>query len=138
MTFKGFNPEKDLAPMPFDQRICRQALEMKKNGLAWQPHVGCFVWDPDEFIKPTSPFPGRIYFILNLARFIEIFDSVEQIAEKLVWLPTWYQARIVCQQLAINDQAVEVRQQRGHPSLPADELLRIYELITDALRQGMP
>ena len=84
MTSKRFDPEKDLAPMPFDKRICRQALEMKKTGLEWRPQVGCFVWDPDEFIKPTSPFPDRIYFILSLARFIEIFDTVDQIAEKLV------------------------------------------------------
>lgn len=63
MTSKRFNPEKDLAPMPFDERVCLRAMEMKKSGLAWRPQVGCFVWDPDEFIKPTSPFPGRIYFI---------------------------------------------------------------------------
>jgi HrpA-like RNA helicase len=43
-----FNPEKDLAPTPFDEQICRLALEMKSLGLTWQPHVGCFVWDPDQ------------------------------------------------------------------------------------------
>ena len=135
MKSKRFNPEKDLAPIPFDERICLQALRMKKGGLAWQPHVGCFVWDPDEFIKPTSPFPGRIYFILSLARFIEIFDSIEHIAEKLVWLPTWYQARLVCQQLGIADQAVDVRRQQDHPILPADELVHVYGLIADALKR---
>ena len=66
MTSNRFNPEKDLAPMPFDERICRQALEMKKTGLDWRPQVGCFMWDPDYAIKPASPFPGRIYFILIL------------------------------------------------------------------------
>ena len=74
MKSPEFNPEKDLAPMPFGKEICHRALNMKKNGLIWRPHVGCFVWDPDKFIKPTSPFPGRIYFILSLARFIEIFE----------------------------------------------------------------
>jgi hypothetical protein len=51
-----FDPEKDLAPTPFDEQICRLALEMKSLGLIWQPHVGCFVWDPDNWIKPESPF----------------------------------------------------------------------------------
>jgi hypothetical protein len=83
MIAQRFNPEKDFAPMPFDDRICLGALEMKKSGLAWRPHVGCFVWDPDLTIKPDSPFPGRIYFILSLRRFIEIFGTVDRIAEKL-------------------------------------------------------
>jgi len=77
MNAQRFNPESDLAPMPFEERICRKALEMKKNHLAWRPHVGCFVWDPEEIIKAASPFPGRIYFILSLGRFIEIFDTID-------------------------------------------------------------
>ena len=40
--------EIDLAPIPFDKRICLQALKMKQCGLVWQPQVGYFVWDPDE------------------------------------------------------------------------------------------
>jgi hypothetical protein len=83
-----FNPEKDLAPTPFDEQICRLALEMKSLGLIWEPHVGCFVWDRDSWIKPESPFPGRIYFILSLPRFIDILGSIQEIARKLVWLPT--------------------------------------------------
>ena len=107
MTSKRFNPETDLAPMPFDERIYRRALEMKKSGLKWRPQVGCFVWDPDKFIKPASPFPGRIYFVLSLARFIGIVNTIEQIARKLVWLPTWHQARLVCRQLGITDEVFE-------------------------------
>ena len=117
MTSKRFNPEKDLAPMPFDERICRRAMAMKKCDLAWRPQVGCFVWDPDEFIKSASPFPGRIYFILSLARFIEIFDTIDQIAEKLVWLPTWHQARLVCRQLGIKDENFENRRPMFVPRL---------------------
>jgi hypothetical protein len=64
MTSTRFNAEKDLAPMPFNIDICHLALAMKKSGLIWRPHVGCFVWDPNKFIKPASPFPSRIYFIL--------------------------------------------------------------------------
>ena len=64
--------------MPFDERVCLRAMEMKKSGLAWRPQVGCFVWDPDEFIKPTSPFPGRIYFELP-----EYFTTKRKYAPRL-------------------------------------------------------
>ena len=134
MKTKRFDSEKDLAPMPFDEDICRKAFEMKKSGLAWQPHVGCFVWDPDEFIKPASPFPGRIYFILSLQRFIEIFDSIEQIRAKLVWLPTWHQERLICRQLGISDAAIEEKRKKHDALSPAEDLLRIYELIVKALK----
>lgn len=131
-----FDPDKDLAPMPFDEKVCLQALEMKKCGLSWRPHVGCFVWDPDESIKAPSPFPGRIYFILSLQRFIEIFDTIEQIAEKLVWLPTWHQARLTCRQLGIADQTVEERRKQDPSSSPNEDLLHIYEMIINALKDG--
>lgn len=134
MKTKQFDSEKDLAPMPFDGGICRTALEMKKSGLAWQPHVGCFVWDPDEFIKPASPFPGRIYFILSLQRFIEIFDSIEQIRAKLVWLPTWHQARLMCRQLGISDEAIEEERKKDGALSPGEDLLHIYGLIVEALQ----
>ena len=107
MTPLRFNPEKDLAPIPFGEQTCRLASDLKELGLDWQPHVGCFVWDPQKVIKVESSFPGRIYFILSLPRFLEIFGSTENMVEKLVWLPTWHQARILCKQLGVNDSDLE-------------------------------
>ena len=135
MISQRFNPEKDFAPMPFDDRICLRALEMKKNGLAWRPHVGCFVWDPDLTIKPDSPFPGRIYFILSLRRFIEIFETVDRIAEKLVWLPTWNQAQLVYRELAGTGAATDIKRPDAHEFSIVDELLDIYGLIIEALKE---
>jgi hypothetical protein len=134
MKSQKYNPDKDLAPMPFDERVCRRALEMKKSGLKWRPHVGCFVWDPDETIKPASPFHGRIYFILSLARFIKIFDTIEQMTQKLVWLPTWHQARLMCRQLGITDEDFESRRQQNPGATPVEELLGIYGLIIETLK----
>ena len=135
MTTQRFNPDEDFAPMPFDKQICLKALEMKNSGLVWRPHVGCFVWDPDEFIKPDSPFPDRIYFILSLKRFIDLFESIDRIAEKLVWLPTYNQALDLYRQLA-GTEAVKNRKGPEDPALSAiDELLQIYGLIIDALKE---
>ena len=134
MEKQRFNPETDLAPMPFDERICHRALKMKQHGLVWRPHVGCFVWDPDEYIKPDFPFPGRIYFILSLKRFIEIFESFDQIAEKLVWLPTRHQAQLIYQQLAGPERVINSERSDGQTVSAIEELLHIYGLIIDALK----
>jgi hypothetical protein len=130
-----FDEVRDLAPMPFNDRICRQALELKRVGLSWHPHVGCFVWDVDNAIQVDSPFPGSIYFILSLPRFIDIFGSIENIANKLVWLPTWHQARILCQQLGIPKEDIAGCLQPGGRLSAADELEKLYELIATTLRQ---
>ena len=135
MKPKPFDPHKDLAPMVFDTQTCRLAQEMKRLGIDWRPHVGCFVWDPDNSIAVDSPFPHRIYFILSLPRFIDIFGSPEAIAEKLVWLPTWHQARLLCKQLNISDDALADIWQDATALSAGEELHQIYELIIDALKK---
>ena len=56
-----FNPENDLAPIPFNENHLHLAYKMKKIGLQWKPHVGCFVWDAEKQIEAESPFPLRVY-----------------------------------------------------------------------------
>ncbi len=130
-----FNEDQDLAPMPFEDPICRQALELKRLGLDWHPHVGCFVWDVNNTIKVDSPFPGNIYFILSLPRFIDIFGSIENIVDKLVWLPTWHQARLLCRQLGIPDKDIAGCLESDRRVSPGEELLQIYELIAKAIQK---
>jgi hypothetical protein len=91
----------DLEPIPFSSEHCALAKELKEKGLDWHPHVGCFVWDEKGHIKISSPFPNRIYFILNLGHFLRIFETIENMRDKLVWLPTWHQAKIICKNLNI-------------------------------------
>jgi hypothetical protein len=130
-----FNLQQDLATMVFDTRICRLAAELKQLGIPWQPHVGCFVWDPDGHIKADSPFPHRIYFILSLPRFLDIFGRIEAMVEKLVWLPTWHQARLLCQRMGVPDQAVAAIWQSQRPMAAGEELREIYHLLMGALRE---
>jgi hypothetical protein len=133
MTSVHFNPEIDFAPMPFDDHICQLARQLKATGLKWQPHVGCFVWDPENYIKQDSPFPNRIYFVLSLPRFIEIFGDIEKMVEKLIWLPTWHQARLLCKNLGVPGDTV-LNLLQGNDSLSAgEELFRMYGIIMNAL-----
>jgi len=130
-----FNSQTDIPPILFDAEICRLAAEMKRLVITWQPHVGCFVWDPEKIIKVDSPFPHRIYFILSLPRFIDIFGSIEAIVEKLVWLPTWHQARLLCQHLGVSDKDVANIWQGTTPPSTGKELRKIYALLIGVLQR---
>jgi hypothetical protein len=129
-----FNPEEDFEPLPFDKVTCHMAAELKTLGLSWKPHVGCFVWDSEAFIKVESPFPGNIYFILSLPRFIDIFGSIEKMVDKLVWLPTWHQARLLCRQLGVTDQEVADQWRSEAAISPGGDLQYLYRLIGSALK----
>jgi hypothetical protein len=53
-----FDPQKDLEPTPFDAALCGLALTLKQKNLGRQPHVGCFVWDPDGRIAVARNMPA--------------------------------------------------------------------------------
>ncbi len=128
-----FNPGTDLPPTPFDQQHCQGAAQLKERGLPWTPHVGCFVWDPHEIIEVTSPFPGRIYFILNLGHFLRIFGSLEEISKNLVWLPTHHQARLLCDQVGVDQEEISAALGSAENICAGDALLALYKMILNRL-----
>lgn len=128
-----FDEKKDYAPTPFERRHCEMAARLKKAGLRWWVHVGCFAWDPDGWIVETSPLPNRIYFILNLSYFSRALGGTEGISRKLVWLPTWHQARLLCRERNVSDQAVAAIWSAPIPMGPGDELMALYELLLGKL-----
>jgi len=133
MKSTPFDPENDIAPIPFTAQVFQAAKLMKEKGLKWQPHVGCFVWDEQQIIEVSSPFPNRVYFILNLGHFLKRFETIENIAKKLVWLPTWHQARQICQRLKIPDEKILHVIQSSNLAEPGSELIGLYRLISEAL-----
>lgn len=133
-----FNLDTDLPPLPFDPRHCQLAAELKKAGLPWAPHVGCFVWDRDCHIEASSPFPHRIYFILNVGRFLQIFSSRAEVAEKLIWLPTEHQARLLCARFGVVQKTETTGEVSPEHCAPGDILLALYRLLLDTLRAPAP
>jgi len=133
MSGTKFDSGKDIEPIPFNEDVCHLALKMKRFGLDWRPHVGCFVWDPEKTIEQASPFPNRIYFVLSMPRFLEIYGSAMNMAERLVWLPTWHQARSICRKLEVADGEIFNRWQRD--SLLDEDLKNIYRCICSALKR---
>ncbi|ACV68553.1 hypothetical protein [Desulfohalobium retbaense] len=114
-----FDPEYDYPPLPFTEAICRLARELKRAGLPWHAHVGCFVWDPDRALPVESPFPHRIYFILNLGHFVKLLGDVDTLERSLVWLPTWYQIRTLAQ-----ERGVPVPQEHSNPETDLRDLYK--------------
>jgi len=130
-----FDPDQDIPPIPFDHRHARMAEKLKQLGLPFEPHVGCFVLDPREFISVSSPFPNRIYFILSMPRFIDIFGTKESIVDKLVWLPTWHQARLCCEKIGIGYDRIAALWHMDTPLSPGEELLALYSMMAGAIEK---
>lgn len=133
MTRVMFDERQYLAPIPFDQRVLDAALRMKRLGLAWRPHIGCFVWDHDQRIVAPSPFPLNVYFMLSLRHFLTLLGSLDKIREALVWVPTWHQAHLVWLQLGDSPKTLLTSFQQNHCASAADALLFLYHRISDAL-----
>jgi hypothetical protein len=112
------------------------ASELKRAGLPWKPHVGCFLWDRDALIEASSPFPNRIYFILNLGHFLVRFETSEKIAEKLVWLPTWHQAHLLCRYYGIYSRELHSVLLAAGDMEPSLELVHVYRMLLNKLQQS--
>ena len=120
-------------PIPFTQPLLNAAEALKAASLPWTPRVGCFVWDPQQKIEAPSPFPLRVYFVLNMQRFINILGSVRAMQEQLVWLPTWYQAIQLCARYGLTTTQAAPRPVDGDTTAGEAELIRIYGLIAGHL-----
>jgi len=93
------HPDFEKMGVHFEKSVCEKALALKTSGLDWTPHAGCFVWDPAGKVGVPSPFPGNVYFILNLNHFLRIFGSVDSMKEHLVWLPTHHQCILIIERM---------------------------------------
>ena len=131
-----FNTESDLPPTPFGRDHREFALRLKQAGLAWKPHVGCFVWDREGLIPADSPFPDRVYFILNLGHFLRLLGTAERVRERLVWLPTWHQARLAAEKLGVDEKSLRDICTGERKPGPGEELLRLYELLLSTLEKS--
>ncbi len=125
--------DEKLLPLPIDDTILAAAFRLKTLGLPWSPQVGCFVWDRNAVISAPSPFPKRVYFILNMRRFTDIFGSEENMRRQLVWVPTWHQAVQLCSRLGVAEvDADRFSDGKGFAS-GEDGLLRLYARIARQL-----
>jgi hypothetical protein len=137
MKSTPFDEKTDYPPIPFQEKLCEIALRMKESGLEWRPHAGCFVWDPEKIIPAPSPFPNRVYFILNLNHFLKIFGSIKSMQEKLVWLPTWHQARLLIGERKIQQTTLKESLLKSEHWSSINEINILYQIVLDDLQKKM-
>jgi hypothetical protein len=77
-----------------------------------------------------------VYFILSLPRFVDILGSRDKIAESLVWLPTWHQARLLCSDRGVDGARISSLLSQLDRLSPGDELLQIYALLARDLKDN--
>jgi hypothetical protein len=112
------------------------ARQLRRDGLAWEPKPGNYVYDETEFCKQPSPFQDRVYFILNYPYFMKAVGGVEKFKEIMTWLPTWDDARQILRSLRISDQQILDYLHEQNAIESRSERLALYEMIGSALRSG--
>jgi hypothetical protein len=134
MGTKPIDETKALAPIPISNAVLQQAVALKELGLPWSPRVGSFVWDPEAVITSPSPFPDRVYFVLSIKRFLDIFGSREKMQQHLVWLPTLSQAIDLAKGMGIAISNRIVSDGSGGMADSETALLNVYHLIASRLK----
>ena len=64
-----------------------------------------------------------------------MFGSLAHVVENLVWLPTWHQARMLCQQLGTTDDELANDWQSITAFSPGEDLVQLYRRIGEALQE---
>jgi hypothetical protein len=128
MKSTPFDHATDLAPTPFEERHCLLALRLKSAGLRWKPHAGCFVWTGKVSSRFPPPFPSRFTSFSTWDGFWK-FNNLENITEKLIWIPTWHQVRLIANLMGIESLKIQGLWSYGSIQTPADEVYLLYELL---------
>jgi hypothetical protein len=124
-----------LPPIPIETDVLQGAYRLKRNGLPWKPRVGCFVWDRESVLPVPSPFPLDVFFVLSMKRFLQFFDDVGTMEEKLVWIPTIGQAWEICRVMGARPTVLPDSDHQWPTGSAKGELLRLFDMILGGLKQ---
>lgn len=105
----------------------------KAYGLEWTPSPGQFVLDQSHLIEVPSPFQERVYFILDLRHFVRRSGNIEELKQRMCWLPTWEDARRLLRQFSVADAEVSRRVCETGALAAGRERLELYRIIEDCL-----
>ena len=111
--------------------MIEMAISFKAGGVPWRPSAGHYVLDRQSIVQRESPFQPGVYFILNLPHFMKLAGGLDSLIEKMVWLPTWEQARDILRESGLSDQSLQSILQESQSIAEANELTKLYELISE-------
>ena len=115
--------------MHFSDYQIALARSFKAGGVPWTPRPGHYVLDPHEIVERESPFQDRVYFVLNLPHFIKLAGGIDSFIQKLIWLPTWDQAREILRQCGMDDAQQQEYLTEKDSINQGSELTDLYDLI---------
>ncbi len=137
---------RDLAPLPhtpspngsfkcpkFSSEEIELAQLFKAYGLDWQPAPGHYVLDQSELIDCPSPFQGRVFFILDLKHFLKRSGTLEELKQRVCWLPDWDDARQILRDLDVEPSLIVSRLQASRAMERGTERLELYRMIEESL-----
>lgn len=122
--------------MRFSDQEIELAREIKQAGLQWEPTVGNYVYDEHGLIEVPSPFQEKVYFILDLKHFLRRSETLENLTEKMIWLPAWEQAREILSELNVNTESINETLQMQNAFNTKTERLILYKLILAELHEN--
>lgn len=125
-----------MASVNFSVEELELAQLFKAYGLNWVPMVGHYVLDQSDLIECDSPFQDRVFYILDLKHFLRRSETVENLAERMCWLPTWEQARELLLKYGLSNEAVAKHLQTTHAIENGTERLELYRLIEEQITGG--
>lgn len=120
--------------MRFTQQQIELATRIKANGLSWEPAVGNYVYDETGFFKPSSPFQEHVYFLLNYDCFMQKVGGTERFKMLMIWLPTWEDSRAILSAHGVSSAEVERELIRQNALAKGTELITLYQMIHESLR----
>lgn len=133
VTESGVPTHQSAPELRFSERAIELAAELKRAGLAWQPEPGHFVYDSDGVLPHTSPFQDHVFFILELKHFLRYAGSVQQLTERMTWLPAWWDARKWLRDSGMDDATVADLIHARKGITRGEELVLLYEMILERL-----
>ncbi len=121
--------------MKFSAEEIQLAKEFKQYGLNWTPTVGNYMYDEHGLIEVPSPFQEKVYFILDLKHFLRHSGTIENLRDKMIWLPQWEDARMTLKQLGVGNESIieTLQMQKGLET--GSERLVLYKLIHSELSE---
>lgn len=123
-----------LKVMQFTEREIELAVELKNQGLAWEPQPGNYIFDMTHALVPGSPFQDQVYFILDLDCFLRVVGGLEPFKRLMVWVPIWEECRDIMQSFAISDELLEAEIYGSRAIEAQAELVRVYRVIGEQLK----
>ena len=119
--------------MKFSDEEIALAQLFKAYGLRWEPAPGQYVLDQGDLIGCPSPFQERVYFILDLKHFLRRAETLDNLKDRMCWLPNWEDAREILAGFGVSAETIVQRLLESDAISKRSERLELYRLLEEVM-----